>query len=416
MDEPVASEPAVDLAAIEAAAERIASQTLRTPLVEAPELSAATGAEVLLKLESLQHTGSFKARGALNKLLAVQQADKAAGVVAASAGNHAQGVAYHAGRLGIPAVIVMPVTASFLKVERTRAYGAEVVLAGETVSEAIAEAIRIGEERGLEYVHPFDDPRVIAGQGTIGLEIAAEAGDFDSVVVPIGGGGLIGGISTAIAALRPQAEILGVQSEAFPGVANARAGLPPPKARLTLADGIAVKQPGRLTLPLIDAHVAEVLSVSEAEIERAVAALAELAKLVVEGAGAAGLAALLAQPERFAGDRVVVVICGGNIDPRTHAQVQMRAMVRGGRLVRVRTEVGDAPGRLALVTGIVAERGGNIIEIVHQRYYEDVPVMQVEIDVLMETRNRADLDAILEALNEAGVPAWLMSSEAAGGA
>lgn len=406
------SAEAVTAADVEAAARAIAGAVLHTPTVHAPALSDMTGCELWLKLENLQDTGSFKVRGALNRLLALSDEQRRSGVITMSAGNHAQGVARHARRLGIPATIVMPRPTPFTKVERTEALGGKVVLEGETLAEAARHAHALAEREGLVFVHPFDDARVIAGQGTVGLEMLADAPGLDTLVVPIGGGGLISGIALAAKARNPDIEVIGVQAEANPSMhaalGGAESGAPGP----TLAEGIAVKTPGRLTLPIVRRLVSEVLLVGEAAIECAVNLLVDRQKIVAEGAAAAALAAVQRYPERFAGRRVGIVISGGNIDQRLLASILMRGLSRAGRMARLRIEINDAPGALARTAGIIAQGGGNIIEIFHQRLFMDVPVKMAEVDVLVETTDSGHIEDIVAALNAAGSPTRVLRSTA----
>jgi threonine dehydratase len=397
---------AVTLERIREAARLIAGRVHATPSVPAARLSARFGLDLTLKLENLQLTGSFKARGALVRLLGLDDAARARGVIAMSAGNHAQGVAFHARALAIPATIVMPTATPFTKVDRTAALGAAVVLEGETLAESAAVAERLARERGLTFVHPYDDPDIVAGQGTVALELLAAAPALDALVVPIGGGGLIAGIATAARALRPGIRIVGVQSALYPAMARALAGdaTPLPEGP-TLAEGIAVKTPGTLTREIVRRLVDEILLVDEAAIERAVDLLLVEEKLLAEGAGAAGLAAVLADPARWRGARVGLVICGGNVDPRIAASILMRGLAAEGRLARLRVEVHDAPGALARVTGAIAAAGGNIVEVIHQRHFRDVPVTRADLDVMVETRGPAQLAAVKARLAEAGFPA-----------
>ncbi|MGH7047395.1 MAG: threonine ammonia-lyase [Stellaceae bacterium] len=400
----------VTLADIRSAAAAIAGAVVRTPTVEAPALSALTGADIYLKLETLQRTGSFKERGALNKLLTLGAAQRQGGVIAMSAGNHAQGVAYHARRLGIPATVVMPDGTPFTKIERTEALGARVVLKGEGLVAAHEAALALANDHGLVFVHPYDDPVVIAGQGTIAFELLADCPELDLLVVPVGGGGLISGIAVAAQAIAPQIEIVGVQSALYPSMQRLMHGqeLGPPGDVATLAEGIAVKEPGRLTRRIIEALVADILLVDEAMLERAVELLLDGQKLVVEGAGAAGLAAILATPERFAGRRIGIVLSGGNIDVRLLASILMRGLVREGRLVRLRAELPDLPGILSRVSGIIGKHAGNIVEVHHQRLFHDTSVKRAELDVVVETQNRRHADALIAALNAGGFPTRLL--------
>ncbi len=379
----------VTAADIQAAAANIAGEVMRTPSVAAPALSALTGADLVLKLETLHPTGSFKERGALNKLKSLTSTQRQAGVIAMSAGNHAQGVAYHAQRLGIPATIVMPEGTPFTKVERTAAHGATVVLRGAGLSEARQEAAALAAERGLTFVPPYDDVAIVAGQGTIGLELLADHADLDVIVVPVGGGGLISGIAVAAKSIAPDIEIIGVEAALYPSMRQALGGgaQPAPAGGQTIAEGIAVKEPGKLTQAICAALVADILLVAESALERAIETLLDSQKLVVEGAGAAGLAALLTYPDRFRGRKVALILCGGNIDARLLSSILMRGLVRAGKLVRLRVEISDSPGVLAKITRIIGDKGGNIVEIYHQRLFYDVSVKLAEVDVVVETRN-----------------------------
>jgi threonine dehydratase len=383
-----------------------------SPMIASPALSEVTGGEVFLKLETLQPTGSFKERGALNKLLTLDAAQRCAGVVAMSAGNHAQGVAYHARRLGIPATIVMPEATPFTKIDRTEALGATVVLKGSGLAEARQAADALARERGLTLVHPYDDPAVIAGQGTIGLEMLADDPRLDTLVVPVGGGGVIAGIAVAAKALKPAIEVVGVQCALYPSMVRLVRGEPPgpPAEGATLAEGIAVKEPGQLTRRIVKALVADWRVVEEAELERAVEFLIDRHKLAAEGAGAAGVAALRADPGRFRGKRIGVVLTGGNIDARLLASILMRSLVRGGRLVRLRSDLPDVPGALSQVSGIVGGKGGNIVEVHHQRLFHDTSVKRAELDLVIETQNRRHVETIIAALAEAGFPAQLLAN------
>ncbi len=394
------------LADVEAAARRIAGQVLDTPCVESRTLGEIVGARIVLKFENLQFTASFKERGALNKLLALVESGAAPkGVIAASAGNHAQGVAYHAQRLGLPATIVMPTFTPGVKVERTRGFGAEIVLHGDSFDAAREHALRLADERGLAFVHAFDDPLVIAGQGTIGLEMLREQPDIDTLVIAVGGGGLIGGIATAVKAQHPDVRIVGVQTVRFPGMVNAIKGTAYPVGTSTIAEGIAVGEPGRLTRRIVERLVDDVVLVDEGDIEQAVLMLLEIEKTLVEGAGAAGLAALLKEPGRYAGRNVGLVLCGGNIDPLLLAAIIERGMVRAGRLARIRVAARDLPGTLARITSVVAEAGANIDEVHHQRAFSALSAQNVEIELVLQTRHRQHLDAVLAALRAAGFEA-----------
>jgi len=406
----------VTIADIRAAADALQGHIVRTPTVPAPALSAELGCEVWLKLETQQHTGSFKPRGAFVKIRSLTPAQQQAGVIAMSAGNHAQGVAFWAGRLGIPATIVMPKATPFSKVERTRALGAKVELHGETLSDSAKHAEALARQHGLTFVHPYDDEHVIAGQGTLALEMLADIPDIDCLVIPIGGGGMAAGMAVAAKALKPGIEILGVQARLYPAMAEALAGRPPTSGGDTLAEGIAVKAPGRITREIIRTKVSEILLVGEAEIERAVQRLAETQKIVAEGAGAAGIAAMLANRERLHGRRVGTVICGGNIDSRILASVLMRGLMRDGRMARLRVELSDAPGNLARVATLIAESGGNIVECYHQRLFQDVPIKHAELDVVVETRDSGHVREILDRLRTAGFPPRLLSDTTEAGA
>ena len=394
---------AVGLADIRAAAKRLAGQVLDTPCVESRTLGQILGCQVFLKFENLQFTASFKERGALNKLMTlVESGQPLRGVIAASAGNHAQGVAHHAQRLGLRAVIVMPRHTPTVKVERTRGFGAEVLLHGETFDEARDEALRLATAQGLTFVHPFDDPAVIAGQGTIGLEMLQTRPDLDTLVVAVGGGGLISGIATAARALQPALQIIGVQTSRFPAMFNLVKGTTHPQGASTIAEGIAVGLPGQITRGIVGELVDDLMLVDEGDIEQAIVMLLEIEKTLVEGAGAAGLAALLKDPARFAGRKVGLVLCGGNIDPLLLASILERGMVRAGRLARIRVAARDNPGVLARITGIVAEAGANIDEVHHQRTFSSLSVQSVEVELVLQTRNREHVQDVVRRLAEAG--------------
>ena len=392
------------IADIEAAARRISGQLLDTPCVESKTLSQITGAQVFLKFENLQFTASFKERGALNKLLALAE-QGVRGVVAASAGNHAQGVAHHAQRLGLRAVIVMPQHASMVKVERTRGFGAEVVLHGETFDDAREHAMALALTNDLTFVHAFDDPLIIAGQGTIGLEMLREQPSIDTLVVSVGGGGLIAGIATAARALRPDVRIVGVQMQRFPAMVNAVQGTQHAQGQSTIADGIAVGQPGHITREIVARLVDDLMLVDEGDIEQAIVMLLEIEKTVVEGAGAAGLAALLKDPARFAGRRVGLVLSGGNIDPLLLQAIIGHGMVRAGRLARIRVAARDTPGVLARITTLVGEAGANIDEVHHQRTFSSLAAQNVEIELVLQTRNPEHVQEVLARLRGAGFDA-----------
>jgi threonine dehydratase len=395
----------VTLEDIRAAASAIAGQVVDTPCLHSRTLSEITGAHVVLKFENHQFTASFKERGALNKLASLDAAAAAKGVVACSAGNHAQGVAYHASRLGIPAVIVMPRHTPFVKVEHTRKHGVEVILHGENFDEAKAHALELGAARGLTLVHPYDDEKVIAGQGTIALEMLRDHPDLDLLLIAVGGGGLIGGIATAARALQPSIEVMGVQAMRFPSMLHALRGTTPEFGPSTIADGIAVKEPGRLTLEIVRRLVSDIALVDEGDIEQAIVMLLEIEKTVVEGAGAASLAALLREPGRFRGRRVGLVLCGGNIEPLVLAEIIERGMVRAGRLARVRVQVRDLPGSLAKVTACIAGQNANIEEVHHQRAFTHLAVQNAEVDLVLKTRNHDHVREIVAGLAAAGFAA-----------
>lgn len=392
----------VELKDIEAAARVIAGHVVNTPCMHSRTLSEITGAQVYLKFENHQFTASFKERGALNKLASLEPAQARSGVIACSAGNHAQGVAYHAHRLGIPATIVMPRHTPFVKVEQTQRHGAEVILEGDGFDLAKAHAIEQAAARGLTLVHPYDDEKIIAGQGTCGLEMLTEHPQLDALVVAIGGGGLISGISIAARALKPSAEVVGVEMVRFPAMYHAMKGTEPSFAASTIAEGIAVKEPGRLTREIIARNVSEILLVDEGDIEQAITMLLEIEKTVVEGAGAAPLAALLTAPGRFRGRRVGLVLGGGNIDPMMLSEIIERGMVRAGRLARILVEVRDLPGSLARVTACVAEQNANIEQVHHQRAFTTLAVQNAEVDLVLKTRSHEHVAQIVEALKHAG--------------
>ena len=383
---------------IEAARRVIKGAVLRTPMLPAPRLSALTGADVYVKYENLQVTNSFKDRGALVKLTSLSDTERKRGVIAMSAGNHAQAVAYHAARLGIPATIVMPVTTPFVKVAATRSHGAEVVLDGESVAEAEKRCERMQVERGLTLVHPYDDARIMAGQGTIALEMLEDVGDLDTLVIPIGGGGLIAGNAIAARAVKPGIEIVGAEAALYPAVWNALKGDNRPVGGPTLAEGIAVQNVGKLTLPVIRELVAEVILVDEVHLERAVNAYLTLQKTMAEGAGAAGLASLLAKPERFKGKKVGLILCGGNIDPRILASIMVRELDREQRIVSFRLTIPDRPGVLGTIATRLGALGANILEVEHRRLLLDVPAKGAKLDVTIETRDGAHAADVMAAL------------------
>jgi len=387
---------------IEAARGIIAGHVLPTPLLPAPPLSALTGAEVFVKYENLQVTNSFKERGACVKLSALSAAERRRGVIAMSAGNHAQAVAYHARRLGIPATIVMPVTTPFVKVKATQAHGATVVLEGETLAEAQACAEAIAAARDLVFVHPYDDPAIIAGQGTVALEMLDQAPGLDVLVVPIGGGGLVAGCAIAARARKASIEIVGVEAALYPSMWNALHQGHRPCGGATLAEGIAVANVGKLTLPVVRDLVSDVILVDEPLIERAVNAFLTLQKAMAEGAGAAGLAAMLAEPERFRGRKVGLILCGGNIDPRILASIMVRELERAERIVSFRLTIPDRPGILGQIATKLGEFGANILSVEHHRLFLDVPAKGAKLDVTVETRDAAHAEEIFRELAARG--------------
>jgi len=393
----------VSLDDIKAAAALLDGEIQRTPMLPAPRLSAITGAEIFVKYENMQTTGSFKERGARVKLAQLPEADRRRGVVTLSAGNHAQAVAYHAARLGIPATIVMPETTPLVKVENTRAWGATVVLYGETLYESRERCDAIRVEQGLALVHPYDDPAVIAGQGTVALEMLAAVPDLDVLVVPIGGGGLVSGMAIAAKGLRPDIAVIGAEAALYPSFVNALDGGHRPIGGPTLAEGIAVKTVGDLTLPVVRALVDGIILVDEAAIERGVNAYATLARSMAEGAGAAGLAAVLAEPGRFAGKRVGLVLCGGNIDARLLAAIMIRSLEREERIASLRITTADRPGLLGLIASRMGALGANILEVSHGRLFLDVPAKGVTLDVTIETRDSDHTRAVIAALEADGL-------------
>jgi threonine dehydratase len=393
---------AVTLRDVEAARVRLTGALVDTDCNWSRTLSDILGCKVWLKFENQQFTASFKERGALNRLRLLQPAEKERGVIAMSAGNHAQGVAYHAHRLAIPATIVMPVNTPTVKVVNTRRHGAEVVLTGETVEEAAAFAQAHGRERGLTFIHPYDDPSVIAGQGTLALEMLGAAPEIDTFVVPIGGGGLISGMAVAATALKPGIRLVGVEAELYPSMYNAINDTQLPMRGDTLADGIAVKAPGRITQGIVRKLVDDIVLVSEQEIERAVSLLINIEKTVVEGAGAAGLAAVLKRPERFKDRTIGLVLCGGNIDTRLLASVLARELAREGRLTQLTIDLVDRPGRLAKVANLLGEAGANIVEVYHQRIFSDLPAKAALLELVIETRDRDHLNDTVKCLRAAG--------------
>lgn len=398
---------------VRAAAARIADHLEPTPSARSVVLSELLGADVVLKFENLQFTAAFKERGALNRLLQLTPAERRCGVVAMSAGNHAQAVARHAQRLGIDAAIVMPAATPFSKVQRTEALGARVVLAGADIESAFAEAERIRVAEGRVFVHPFDDPAVIAGQGTIALELFDRHPEIDTIVVPVGGGGLAAGVAVAARALRPDVSVVGAQSERWPGVARALAGEDMPSGGTTIADGIAVGRPGALSTAVIRATGVEIVTVSEPGIEEAVTLLLDIEKVVVEGAGAAGIAAMIEHRARFAGRCVGVVLSGGNVDPLLLSSMLMRGLVRTGRLARLRIDLPDVPGSLGRVTTMLGDIGANVVDVVHNRLSLGVPARVAQIDILIELRDHRHRDEVLSALASNGVAVDVLTDSAA---
>lgn len=388
--------------AVRAAAARIKNRIVRTPTAVSEDLSRVTGARVYVKYENMQHTGAFKARGAIAKLTTLTPAQASAGVIAMSAGNHAQGVAFHGAQLGIPVTIVMPKDTPFLKVRKTRGYGAAVILEGEDFASASAACERIARERGLTLIHPYNDEEVIAGQGTIGLEIMEDAPDLDMLIVPVGGGGLIAGIALAVGSINPAVEIIGVQTALYPGMINALTSGQRPCTGATLAEGIAVRTVGDKTIPTVRERVREVIAVTEDGIERAIGVFATVGKTVVEGAGAAPLAALLEYPARFQGKKVGVLVSGGNIDSRLLSSVLMRDLVRSGQVVTLDIEMPDKPGQLHAVSGICAASGANVLEVAHGRFGMDLSAKSARLGITIETRDEEHVRQVTGDIRAAG--------------
>jgi threonine dehydratase len=393
----------ITFADIQAAATRIAPHVLNTPCVESKTLSQITGAQVFLKFENLQFTSSFKERGACNKLS--QLPPNTQGVVAMSAGNHAQGVAHHARRLGLRAVIVMPQFTPGVKVDNTRRLGAEVILHGDTLDEARSHALQIAQEQSLTLVHPYDDEAIVAGQGTVALEMLQAVPDLDTLIVAIGGGGLMGGMALAAKTLRPEMEIIGVQTERFPAMYNSIKGTALPQGPSTIAEGIAVPTPGVIARELIESRVKDIVLVDEAEIEHAIVMLLEIEKTLVEGAGAAGLAALFKHQAQFQGKKVGLVLCGGNLDPLLLASIIERGMVKSGRLARIRVGARDVPGSLARITAAVSQAGANINEVQHQRAFTLQAAQNVDIELVIQARGHEHVAQVIEALQAQGFKA-----------
>lgn len=392
----------ITLKDIQKAQKAIKDSVIRTPTVHAARLSLHMGVDLYFKLENLQYTNAFKARGALNKLLTLDQAQRRKGVIACSAGNHAQGVAYHAQRLGIPALIIMPNGTPFNKIQKTRDFGAKVILYGDTFDESSIETARLAEVEGYTFVHPYDDPAVAAGQGTLGLEMIEQRPDLDVVIVPIGGGALMAGVATAIKSLKPHVEMIGVQAKSYAAVKNAIEGQKAKTGGSTLAEGIAVKNPSPHTVEIIRHYVSSIETASESAIEEAVFDLISDEKLVVEGCSAAALAVVKADPGRFKNRKVGIVISGGNIDSRLLSTLIMRGMVRDGRITRLRFEIQDTPGQLADIARIIGESGANVIEVIHQRLMQAVPLKRAELDVVIEAQDKDHVAKIVKRLRKDG--------------
>jgi len=408
------SDTAVTFDDVKRAAEVIAGAVVRTPCDRSITLGHDLGAEIWLKFENLQFTGAYKERGALNRLSALTPAERKRGVIAMSAGNHAQGVSYHAGRLGIPATIVMPEGTPAVKAENTKRWGAHVILEGKTLEDAARFARAYGEEHGLVFVHPFNDPLVIAGQGTVALEMLAQVPDLDTLIVPVGGGGLIAGMAIAAKAIKPDIEIIGVEAALYPSMYNVIKGTQMPARGDTLAEGIAVADPGTLTAEIIGRLVDDIVLVSETDLERATFALLMIEKTVVEGAGAAGLAAVMANRKRWQGRKLGLPLTGGNIDPRLLASVLTRELAREGRLSRLTIDIPDRPGELARVSGVLGQAGANIIEVYHQRVFTDLPAKGTELNLVIETRDKAHLESVLAQLEAKGYRVVVKAAQAGG--
>jgi threonine dehydratase len=402
MDESKTAEQQLTLDDVRAAAQRIEGAVVRTPTMHSITLSKITGAEIWLKFENQQFTAAYKERGALNALLMMDPERRSRGVIAASAGNHSQGLSYHGTRLGAPVTIIMPKTTPMVKVMQTEQVGGKVQLEGETFDDAYAYARSMEKQLGLTFVHPFDDPNVAAGQGTVALEMLADAPELETLVVPIGGGGLISGMATVAKALNPSIEVVGVQAQLFPSMYGRIKGSALPCGGDTLAEGIAVKEPGEFTSQIIERLVDDIVLVGEPDLETAVSLLLQIEKTVVEGAGAAGLAAMLAHPERFAGKKVGLVLCGGNIDTRLLANVLLRDLAREGRLARLRITLQDRPGALYKVMHEFDAHSVNILEIYHQRIFTDLPAKGLVTDIECEARDRAQLEKLIAALRAKG--------------
>lgn len=392
----------VTFADIQRAAETVKGAVINTDFDSSRTLGDMFGCEVWLKFENLQFTAAYKERGALNKIASLTEKERACGVIAMSAGNHAQGVAYHARRLGIPATIVMPSATPTIKVENTRKLGAKVILEGASFEDASAFAMTYGAKHGLTFIHPFDDPQVIAGQGTVALEMLAAVPSLDTLIVPIGGGGLISGVAIAAKHINPKIRIIGVEAQLYPSMLNAIKGSHLAVGGDTLAEGIAVTVPGKITRPIVEDLVDDIVLVSEADLERAVTLLITIEKTVVEGAGAAGLAAMIMDPRRYQGHKVGLILCGGNIDTRLLASVLTRELARDGRLCRLAIDIPDRPGQLAKVAGVIGTAGANVVEVYHQRVFTDVPAKGTELHLVIETRDAEHLAAVVSDLRAQG--------------
>jgi threonine dehydratase len=393
---------AVTFRDIEKAAETLKGKVVRTPLLRAPKLSEITGADVYVKFENLQVTNSFKDRGACNKMSSLTEDERGRGVIAMSAGNHAQAVAYHARQLGIPATIVMPETTPSTKVERTRSHGAHVILSGETLADSQITAEALVKEKGFVLIHPYDDDRIIAGQGTIGIEMLEEEPALDCIVVPIGGGGVISGTAIAAKHIKPAIEMMGVEVKLYPSMYHALRGQTGKCGGSTLAEGIAVKNVTERTIAICKQYVDDVRLVGESDIERAVMAYLAHQKTLAEGAGAAGLAAVLADPARFRGRKIGLVLCGGNIDPRMLASVIYRELEREHRIVNLRIEIDDRPGVLGRIATLLGQQGANILEVSHRRMFLDVPAKGAELEIMVETRDGRHADEIVTMIEAQG--------------
>ncbi|MBR2534719.1 MAG: threonine ammonia-lyase [Hyphomicrobium sp.] len=405
-----ADAPSVTLADVQRAAATVKGAVINTDFDVSRTLGEMFDCDVWLKFENLQFTAAYKERGALNKLASLSEKERACGVIAMSAGNHAQGVAYHARRLNIPATIVMPSATPTVKVENTRKLGAKVILDGASFEDASAFAMTYGTMHGLTFIHPFDDPHVIAGQGTVALEMLEAVPDLDTLIVPIGGGGLISGVATVAKAINPKIRIIGVEAQLYPSMLNAIKHSHLPVGGDTLAEGIAVTTPGRITRPIIEKLVDDIVLVSEADLERAITLLITIEKTVVEGAGAAGLAAMMMDPRRYKGHKVGLILCGGNIDTRLLASVLTRDLAREGRLSRLAIDVPDRPGQLAKIASVIGGASANIVEVYHQRVFTDVPAKGTELHLVVETRDRDHIEAVVEELRKAGYSVTIKGS------